>query len=151
MRFQIALLGVLLTAVSCSSPEPGPVLTSGIWRVTRTYDAGQGQTTNPITDQIFELNFAAGTVVGWRYACDQNWIKCAPKGYGLALTGTVSKGAADLEFSYKPLSDGATPAKVQITGTFSTGGFVGRFKQINPAPGMTEVGAWTMVWLQSQR
>jgi hypothetical protein len=151
MRSQVFPVTVLLSLalVGCSSPEPGPVLTSGIWRSTETYDAGQSQTTAPITGQIYEFNFAAGTVVGWRYGCEQGWINCAPKGYGLALTGTVSKGVGDFEFIYKPTSSGTS--KVQITGTFSTGGFVGRFKRTNSYSSKPEVGAVTMIWLQSQR
>jgi hypothetical protein len=151
MKTWILATGLASMLAACSSPEPGPVLTSGIWRSTETYDAGQSQRTEPITTQIFELNFVGNTVTGWRYGCDQSWINCAPKGFGLALTGTVSKGAADFEFSFKPLSDGATPTKVQITGTFSSGGFVGRFRRISPASSKPEVGDLTMTWLQSQR
>jgi hypothetical protein len=149
MRLLVLIVGLCLTLVSCPSPEPGPVLTSGIWRSTETFDAGQGLTTTPITGQLYELNFASGTVSGWRYGCDQNWVGCAPKGFGLALTGTVSQGAADFKFAFKPLADGTTT--MQINGTFSTGGFVGRFKRISPGDSNPKVGDVTMVWLQSQR
>ena len=145
----VIIMLVVSSLVACPSPEPGPALTSGIWRSTEIYDPGQGQTTAAITTQIFELSFANNAVTGWRYGCDQSWINCAPKGYGLALTGTVSKGAADFEFSFKPLSNGST--KVQITGTFSSAGFVGRFKRTDPGASKPQVGDLTMTWLQSQR
>lgn len=144
MRYSLVLLTLVFLLSSCGSPA-SPI-SSGIWQATYTPDPGQSLPATPDTTHLYEINFGSSTIQGFHYACDAGWVKCAPTGFGLPLTGTISKGAADFSFSYKD----SPPTTVQITGTFTTGGFSGRFKKTAPGSS-TLVGAVTMVWVQSQR
>lgn len=149
MKHLLFAFGLASMLMACPSPNGNPAISSGIWRSTETPDPGQSLPSNPISSQIYELSFGNGTVTGWHYACDTQWVNCAPTGYGLPLTGTLSNGAADFRFSYKSTPSIPT-VTVQITGTFSAGGFVGRFQRT--APSLSPIiGSVTMVWVSSQR
>ncbi len=144
----IALLFGLAWLLSACGDDPLP--TTGFWRSTETPDPIMGVAQTPETISLYEFNFSTAGVTGWRYGCDAGWIACAPKGYGLALSGTISKGMGDFSFTYLPAF--GLNVKVRITGAFTTGGFVGHFKKTSSTGSYTPVkGNVTMVWVSTQR
>jgi hypothetical protein len=143
-----ALLLGLAWSLSACGTDPLPA--AGVWRSTETPDPIMGVAQTPDTTHLYEFNFATAGVSGWHYACSADWTACAPKGYGLALSGALLTGTGDFSFTYLP-AFGLT-VKVRITGTFSTGGFVGRFEKTSSTGSYTPVkGNVTMVWVSTQR
>ncbi len=149
MKHLIFTLGLALVLTACPSQNGNPPISSGIWRATLTPDPGQSLPTTADTTNLYELNFGSASLTGWHYACDAGWINCAPKGYGLAVTGALSAGAADFQFTYNS-TPSIPPVTVKITGAFTTGGFTGRFQRTAPSLSPV-VGSATMVWVSSQR
>lgn len=144
MQKRFWLFALLSLLIACTESNPLP--TNGFWRSTEIQDPNPF-THSPDTTNLYEFNFGTSSVTGWRYGCDAQWTACAPKGYGLALSGSL----ANFEFSYKPLTDG-TVVKVRITGAFTSGGFNGRFeKTANTGAYSTVKGNITLTWVQSQR
>lgn len=148
MRYLLSMVFLALLLASCQPPS-SPI-SSGVYQSTQIADPGQGLPATPDTTNLFEINLGSSAVQGFHYSCDAGWIKCSPKGTGLPLTGSVSaNGAADFSFTYKG-TETFGPATVQITGTFRTGGFTGRYKRT--ASGLSPLeGSITMVWVGSQR
>lgn len=133
-RTILLALVALWMLVGCGGGNSIP-LQPGVWQATISNTA-----TGNWTSDVYELTVSGGGITGWRYACDANWINCAPKGKGLAVSGTLIGATGDFVFTY---TGGAT---FRVTGTFNGATFTGT----STDSGGGRNGKVSMTWVRGQ-